>query len=884
MPLGIGDAYEREVEKIIKNPRIEERNEAIMILRWVLFAVRPLQVKQLAEALIVSDDKVSERYPEEYLPDNWKESFVDEDYVQEIILRPCGSLLQLRSGKEDEILANKTVHFVHFSVKEYLSSLTNESVLGRALGLLDTRTEELRLARICLRYLTLNVFEEMSASSDNTTYPFLEYAAWAWFFHGFDRNFAPPNKFGHLTKRVFKPSSSSWRICGTFLENEFDDSAESKSAQENLHFEDHPGESGAGSTEDSWIDDETIDDGSTGDLSVSQSSFHEVQNPAYYPSLLGLQDVITWLEEQGIDCSCEGGRFGYPLQAAVVRKQKELIIHFLSRGIDPSQKGGLYACAIIAAAAVSTSEILNILLDKGANVMAKDAQGWTALHHAARRGNVDIVHILINHPECDKDAVTTGNTPKTALSLACEYGNEDVAFALLNQGATGLQTALPQNGDMPLHYAITYGHHKLACRLLDAGALFETKTRTGMTPLLIAIIENAPKVVKKLLEKNARVDLIYEDWTMLQYASSGADPEIVKLLIASGADVNQCRGNIQSEASSLLIATSRNRTDVISILLEHGAATERAAYFAVLYGHESAMSLLMKRDNISQDLVRRGSFRKSLRTTEEYLKSIEKGCDHDLAILTFLGDARKVESLFKEPVFISQDDLNEAFHIAAARGFLDILKMFIQKGAFVNSRELTRRTALHAAAFHNYEEITEALVVNGASWFLEDSIGSTPIDLAVRHGQKALNLVQRYISDYSFVIRKRPSLLEDTSRNESAATAQKIRKALSGRWEGSYEYLSWFKGRIDEFAIEISEPELVLASSTTFEEENYDIAGAFKIMGFVDEKGIVWFVKLYERHGWLYRGQLDESLKTFKGTWSKNRNLWQGTFVLHLVS
>ncbi|KAF7940152.1 uncharacterized protein EAE98_000279 [Botrytis deweyae] len=210
--------------------------------------------------------------------------------------------------------------------------------------------------------------------------------------------------------------------------------------------------------------------------------------------------------------------------------------------------------------------------------------------------------------------------------------------------------------------------------------------------------------------------------------------------------------------------------------------------------------------------------------------------------------------------------------------------MCIQKGASVNSRELTRRTALHAAAFHNYEEITEALVVNGASWFLEDSIGSTPIDLAVRHGLKALNLVQRYISDYSFVIRKRPSLLEDTSRNKSAATAQKIRKALSGRWEGSYEYLSWFKGRIDEFAIEISEPELVLASSTTFEEENYDIAGAFKIMGFVDEKGIVWFVKLYERHGWLYRGQLDESLKTFKGTWGKNRKLWQGTFVLHLVS
>lgn len=54
---------------------------AVMILRWTLFAVRPLQVKELAEALVVSGDDLEE-YLEDDLPDSWQDGFVDEDYVR----------------------------------------------------------------------------------------------------------------------------------------------------------------------------------------------------------------------------------------------------------------------------------------------------------------------------------------------------------------------------------------------------------------------------------------------------------------------------------------------------------------------------------------------------------------------------------------------------------------------------------------------------------------------------------------------------------------------------------------------------------------------------------------------------------------------------------
>ncbi|CAN9243858.1 unnamed protein product [Alternaria alternata] len=54
MPSGISEAYSRELEKIVQLAP-NNKNMAVTILRWVLFAARPLLVKELAEALVVSD-------------------------------------------------------------------------------------------------------------------------------------------------------------------------------------------------------------------------------------------------------------------------------------------------------------------------------------------------------------------------------------------------------------------------------------------------------------------------------------------------------------------------------------------------------------------------------------------------------------------------------------------------------------------------------------------------------------------------------------------------------------------------------------------------------------------------------------------------------------
>ena len=65
IPSRISEAYSHELEKIIGMQQ-DEKERAVMIPHWVLYAIRPLQVKRLAEALVVSNDDL-DAYPEDEL-------------------------------------------------------------------------------------------------------------------------------------------------------------------------------------------------------------------------------------------------------------------------------------------------------------------------------------------------------------------------------------------------------------------------------------------------------------------------------------------------------------------------------------------------------------------------------------------------------------------------------------------------------------------------------------------------------------------------------------------------------------------------------------------------------------------------------------------------
>ncbi|KXX83298.1 Serine/threonine-protein phosphatase 6 regulatory ankyrin repeat subunit C [Madurella mycetomatis] len=176
-------------------------------------------------------------------------------------------------------------------------------------------------------------------------YPFLSYAPWAWYYHSFHEKPQPPQDIMTRTQKAFDPSIASWRVWTP---------ADPKGKNTLLE-----GESGRLETAD----------GKANDGETNAELWPEVVlNPIYYVSLLGLTDVVKSLEGRGLDCSCKGGRFGFPLQAAVAMNRVETAKHLVSLGIDVLQTGGVYGAAIVAAAAASSNELVRVLLDAGVDL------------------------------------------------------------------------------------------------------------------------------------------------------------------------------------------------------------------------------------------------------------------------------------------------------------------------------------------------------------------------------------------------------------------------------------------------------------------------------------------------------------------------------------
>ena len=139
------------------------------------------------------------------------------------IRRSCGSLVELRGHVEKKPLALHTVHFTHFSVKEYLlhsDVFNNGQTRLERICFPDGSKKHDRLARLCLQYLCYDVFGEKSNLRDGRriqVYPFLAYAAKYWYMHAL-RDQRMSEDILPWTEKLFNPSTSNWILWSSVFE------------------------------------------------------------------------------------------------------------------------------------------------------------------------------------------------------------------------------------------------------------------------------------------------------------------------------------------------------------------------------------------------------------------------------------------------------------------------------------------------------------------------------------------------------------------------------------------------------------------------------------------------------------------------------------------
>lgn len=140
------------------------------------------------------------------------------------------------------------------------------------------------------------------------------------------------------------------------------------------------------------------------------------------------------------------------------------------------------------------------LIATRADVNAPQGDGMTALHWAAKHGDVELTTLLLRAKA--SLTATTRNGAYTPLHVASEVGSAPVMEALLKAG--GDAKATTATGVTVLHLAALSGSAATISALINRGADPNAKEPAwGQTPLMIAAARGRTEAVRVLLQKGA---------------------------------------------------------------------------------------------------------------------------------------------------------------------------------------------------------------------------------------------------------------------------------------------------------------------------------------------------------------------------------------------
>lgn len=562
LPIGLEQAYERDFKNILAlDPQRRER--AVEILRWTLFSLRPLTVAQLLEALLIDlkrdrnpayeqsgSDSESDRtdstdysgssyrdasdcFPKHFLPE-----VCDRAYAENEILKLCGSLIELRQADEDGGIEQHTVHFVHFSVHEYLMKALSSTFPDLALDphkLSDYEFSNDKIAQLCLRYLCYDDFVQ----DTNSTLPqfdeklarhaFLGYAGVFWGWHA--------NKCKQLSEPVVT-------LC-----NELLDPSNMK-----------------------WLSySEVVGGRANGSYARFIKRFRDsYPSPLFYASLWGCVETMRFLINKGEDINHVGGLYGSPLKAAAAHGHQVALDLLLSRGADVNAVGGQFGTALITACSQGHSEVVATLLQHDANI--DQSGGWskqTPLIAASKIGNRKMSDTILRQLlKAGAKTNEVGDLGQTALHCAAAEGDAKTVKLLVRHGAD--IDAQKDDYMTPLMMAIANGRQSAAKYLIRAGANLNKKDIGGHTAVHDASAMGQIELLCIMLECNAdiEVEAHVDGMTPLHRAIECGQGEAIRLLLGQGASIGKCD---YYSNTPLHNAAFYGQSGAVSLLLDYGA-------------------------------------------------------------------------------------------------------------------------------------------------------------------------------------------------------------------------------------------------------------------------------------------------------------------------
>ncbi|KAI0893276.1 hypothetical protein F4806DRAFT_504998 [Annulohypoxylon nitens] len=929
-PRSINETYKKELRKML-DPNIHKASirsiaRTVVILKWIMFANRPLTVQEMAEALANAFNDNSSTYPDDDLPISWVEDDIVEAYVAENIRKFCGSLIEIRKKDKDTPLSLQTIHFVHSSVKEYLlQSRFCMDYSDRKLCFGDNSTEQNWIASLCLRYMSYDEIGEWSSKvmNDKITflkrYPFYFYAASNWYEHYLQgRSDSRRDDLQHMPFTFF--DQTHWKMWAQLLEEWESNARDALSrtmSQQHFYadlgcrtpsdckqgsegeleraFRDNAEELDASGIKDLYS---STDRGQTVDLEISPS-------PVYYTALLGLNDIVDRLIRCGYDCNQKGGKLGTPLQAAVVRQHMEIVRTLISHRANPSQEGGIYGTPLIAAVTLGSTDIFNELIQAcvnlGTGIDTPDSDANTALHHACELGHLHMVQKLV---ESGASLDSTSSSSRTPLVQALHAENIDVTLYLLEKGAdvnekdraqTPLQLAIELNnehlvtlllenkadlgqlnceGASPLHTACYCGLEAMAQLLIDHNASVQVKDSLGRTPLHYAVFANSTKCVSLLL-RHSSSPLAQDNLGAMPFgvAMRFGAAEIMDLFEAYEEDSPSSEESLNVRVK---LALDEGELGIVKSLVKHltHLSTNIEIFKDVL-----ALVLRTGDQDIYDQLI--GKVLEEVdhgRAVDQVLWSREE--EKTLLISPWGNDSQKKVAL--DPAWKHLPRAREVIsgvllHIAVTNRDQDAVQLLLEAGADMCYSSRIIPSAIQLAIDQNSHIIVAKLLDRGRRGPNFDSFILQSLETACRYGGIRLSKLATMLTEYGVLDGPSGSQsaeaprLNDNFGLDKSLDVDHWEHILIGEWRGYYTYFYEKSDETTSFIIDsVSKPShnSQRKDLVTFSGKGEDYSGTFEIYGQTTHHETIRYIKLYKNRGWMYEGEIDVDKSCIEGTWS----------------
>lgn len=206
------------------------------------------------------------------------------------------------------------------------------------------------------------------------------------------------------------------------------------------------------------------------------------------------------------------------------------------------------------------------LKDLVSQIKLRDPSGNTPLQLAARYGYTTIVNLLFKYGAgIIIDAQNLLGS--SALHVAAKNGNVDIVKVLIINKADINKKDL--DGLTAFHWACRRGYQEVVKLLLEQGADINEKDNEGLTGLFWAILRDHGDVIAFLIDKGADVFVINKfKETALHFAAFAGNIKLITVLVKKGCDVN---AKDEQDLTPVNHALDANKLKAVASLIEYGA-------------------------------------------------------------------------------------------------------------------------------------------------------------------------------------------------------------------------------------------------------------------------------------------------------------------------